>query len=43
MSVAPRLETCCFMRSNDSVALGIKSLRHRVEKGIFENSPLIAE
>ena len=32
-----------LMRSNNSLALDEKSLRHRVEQVIFKNSPLIAE
>ena len=41
--VALRLEPCCFMRCNNFFALGIKSPRHRVEREIPKNSPLIAE
>ena len=37
------LEPCCFMRSNNSLSLGIRSLRHRVERIILKNSTLIAE
>ena len=41
--VLPRLEACSFMRSNNSLALGIKSLGHRVEQPILTNLPLIDE
>ena len=41
--VVPGLKPYCFMRYNDSLALGIKSLRRRVERAILKNSPLIAE
>ena len=36
MHVASRFELC-FMRFNNSLALGIKSLRHRVERAILKN------
>ena len=29
LPVVPRLEPCCFMHSNSSLASGIKSLRHK--------------
>ena len=38
-----RLGPCCFMRSNNSLELGIKSLRHRNELAVLENPPLIAK
>ena len=41
--VIPHSEPCYFIRSNNYLALGIKSLRHRVERAIFKNPPLIAE
>ena len=41
--VVPRLEPCCLMCSNNSLALGIMSLRQRVEQAVLKNSPSIAE
>ena len=45
--VVARLESCCFMHSNDSIILdkrlGIKFLWHRVEWTILKHSPLIIE
>ena len=39
--VVPRLEPCCFMRSNNYLTLGMKSLRHRVEQAILKNSIIL--
>ena len=37
------LESCFFMRLNNSFAEGIKSARHRVQQAVLKNSPLIVE
>ena len=39
--VVPCLEPCCFMRSNNYLTLGMKSLRHRVEQAILKNSIIL--
>ena len=41
--MVPRLGPCCFMRFNSHLALGIKSLRQRVERAILKVSSLIAK
>ena len=38
-----RLELWFFMFSNNSLALFMKLLRHRVERAILKIAPLIAE
>ena len=41
--MVPRLGPCCFMLFNNYLALGIKSLRQRVERAILKVSSLIAK
>ena len=41
--VALHLQLFCFMCSNNSFALGLKSMKHREEQAILKKLPLIAE
>ena len=41
--MVPRLGPCCFVLFNNYLALGIKSLRQRVERAILKVSSLIAK